>query len=97
MNLKVNTQGFFNILDQIINYKKLKHFVYMSSMRYMWPLPSEVPTKETYNGNVSIVGSRACYDESKRIGETISVNYFKQYSIPIKIIRPLMFMDQVKV
>ena len=87
--LKVNTQGFFNILDQIINYKKLKHFVYMSSSEvYGDPLPSEVPTKETYNGNVSIVGSRACYDESKRIGETISVNYFKQYSIPIKIIRP---------
>lgn len=87
--LKVNTQGYFNILDQLINFKKLKHFIYMSSSEvYGDPSPSEVPTKESYNGNVSIVGSRACYDESKRIGETISINYFKQYSIPIKIIRP---------
>ena len=49
-----------------------------------------VGSTASFGGNVSIVGSRACYDESKRIGETISVNYFQQYSIPIKIIRQLL-------
>ena len=47
-----------------------------------------IPTSENYVGNVSFTGPRACYDESKRIGETICVNYFEKHKLPIKIIRP---------
>ncbi len=87
--IKVNTLGYINILDQIINHKKLKNFIYMSSSEIYGDPPNDmVPTSEDYNGNVSIVGSRACYDESKRIGETISVNYYNSFKLPIKIIRP---------
>ncbi|MHA2316013.1 MAG: NAD-dependent epimerase/dehydratase family protein, partial [Candidatus Hermodarchaeia archaeon] len=47
-----------------------------------------MPTPESYRGNVSCTGPRACYDESKRYGETLCVNYARQYDLPIKIARP---------
>jgi UDP-glucuronate decarboxylase len=37
-----------------------------------------IPTPETYRGNVSCTGPRACYDESKRYGETLCVNFAQQ-------------------
>jgi len=50
--------------------------------------PEIVPTPESYWGHVSCTGPRACYDESKRLAETISLLYFQQFDIPIKIVRP---------
>lgn len=50
--------------------------------------PSVVPTPETYLGYVSSTGERSCYDESKRMAETLSVIYYKQYGVPVKIVRP---------
>src|SRR3990167_8526284 len=49
---------------------------------------SNIPTPETYRGNVSCTGPRACYDESKRYGETLCVNFAQQYGLPIKAARP---------
>ena len=40
-----------------------------SSEIYGDPTPKNIPTSEKYNGNVSSLGPRACYDESKRFGE----------------------------
>tara|TARA_B100000989_G_scaffold297194_1_gene282275 strand:- start:21615 stop:22730 length:1116 start_codon:yes stop_codon:yes gene_type:complete len=52
--------------------------------------PSEefIPTPETFRGNVSCTGPRASYDESKRYGETLCVNFARQYDLPIRIARP---------
>jgi UDP-glucuronate decarboxylase len=61
---------------------------YSSSEVYGDPTPDNIPTPETYNGNVSCTGPRACYDESKRYGETLCVNYARQHELPIKITRP---------
>jgi len=47
-----------------------------------------VPTKETYWGNVNTSGPRACYDESKRFGETLCYNYNNVYHMPVTVIRP---------
>lgn len=47
-----------------------------------------MPTTEDYRGNVSSTGPRACYDESKRLGETICVSYHQLYGTPVKIVRP---------
>ena len=82
--------GLINILDTInLSVKKPKSIIFMSSSEvYGNPSLENIPTKEDYNGNVSFIGPRACYDESKRIGETICVNYFNKYKLPIKIIRP---------
>ena len=43
---------------------------------------------ETYRGHVSCTGPRACYDESKRYGETLCVNFAHQYDLPITMARP---------
>ena len=68
---------------------KLEGFLFFSSSEiYGDPHPEAVPTPETYHGYVSSIGPRACYDESKRLGETISVIYHEQYGIPTKIVRP---------
>ena len=61
---------------------------FSTSEIYGDPDPSNIPTSEEYRGNVSCTGPRACYDESKRYGETLCVNFAKQFNLPIKIARP---------
>jgi nucleoside-diphosphate-sugar epimerase len=61
---------------------------YSSSEIYGDPTPENIPTAETYRGNVSCTGPRACYDESKRYGETLCVNFARQHGLPIKVARP---------
>ncbi len=61
---------------------------YSTSEIYGDPQPEHIPTPETYRGNVSCTGPRACYDESKRYGETLCVNFAQRYGLPITIARP---------
>jgi UDP-glucuronate decarboxylase len=61
---------------------------YSSSEIYGDPTPENIPTPETYRGNVSCTGPRACYDESKRYGETLCVNFVRQHGVPMKVARP---------
>ncbi|TCZ76855.1 NAD-dependent epimerase/dehydratase family protein [Paenibacillus albiflavus] len=69
--------------------KKLKGFLFYSSSEiYGDPHPSQIPTPESYWGNVNTCGPRACYDESKRFGETLCYNYARQYGMPVTIVRP---------
>ncbi len=64
-------------------------FVFFSSSEiYGNPDPSNIPTPETYNGYVSCRGPRACYDESKRLGETLSFIYNDYYGVHTTCIRP---------
>src|SRR2546428_1980665 len=59
-----------------------------SSEIYGDPTPEHVPTPETYRGNVSCTGPRACYDEAKRYGDTLCVNFAGHVGIPVKVARP---------
>lgn len=69
--------------------KPVESFLFYSTSEiYGDPSPENIPTPETYRGNVSCTGPRACYDESKRYGETLCVNFARQYNLPIKIARP---------
>ncbi|CAN0601058.1 unnamed protein product, partial [Ectocarpus sp. 12 AP-2014] len=61
---------------------------YSTSEIYGDPDPDNIPTPETYRGNVSCTGPRACYDESKRYGETLCVNFAQQRGVLVKIARP---------
>ena len=61
---------------------------FSSSEIYGDPDANHIPTREDYNGNVSTIGPRACYDESKRMGETLVKVYQEQYRVPAKIVRP---------
>jgi UDP-glucuronate decarboxylase len=82
-------QGTKNLLELARRNKDLEGFVFFSSSEiYGDPDPSAVPTPETYHGYVSSVGPRACYDESKRLGETIATIYQERYNVPVSIVRP---------
>jgi UDP-glucuronate decarboxylase len=68
---------------------KLSGFLFFSSSEiYGDPDPKSVPTPESYFGHVSSVGPRACYDESKRLTETICTIYHQQYGLPVTMVRP---------
>src|SRR5512134_62938 len=85
--------GMGRVLDwevaQKARHKPLSGFLFFSSSEiYGDPDPAHIPTPETYRGNVSCTGPRACYDESKRYGETLCVNFARHYGLPVKIARP---------
>ncbi len=70
-------------------------FIYFSSSEiYGNPFESFVPTLENYNGNVSSISDRSCYDESKRMGETYSYIYKEYFGVDVKIIRPFNFYGE---
>jgi UDP-glucuronate decarboxylase len=69
--------------------KRVDGFLFFSSSEiYGDPSPENIPTPETYRGNVSCTGPRACYDEAKRYGETLCVNFARYHDLPIKVARP---------
>ena len=94
--MDANVIGLRNLLEFYKN-KNVKGILYFSTSEiYGDPDKKNIPTKETYRGNVSCTGPRACYDESKRFGETLwCVNFYKNGNFSIKIVRPLIIMVQV--
>lgn len=49
--------------------------------------PEEHPQRESYRGNVSCIGPRSCYDEGKRLAETLMTDYHRQYGVDVRVIR----------
>jgi len=91
--MDANVQGLRLLLDRCRDWqsrgRSLRGFLFFSTSEiYGDPPPEYIPTPETYRGNVSCTGPRACYDESKRYGETLCVNFARQYEIPVTIARP---------
>jgi UDP-glucuronate decarboxylase len=91
--IDANINGLRNLLDYAVAERDakrpLKGFLFYSSSEiYGDPPAHAIPTPETYRGNVSCTGPRACYDESKRFGETLCVTYAAQEKIPVRIARP---------
>lgn len=80
--------GTKNLLELAREKNVTSYLGFSSSEIYGNPDPNFVPTPETYRGNVSCVGPRSCYDESKRLAETISITYYQEYGLPVKVVRP---------
>ena len=86
--IEANVIGLRNLLE-LGKGKDLQGFLFFSTSEiYGDPNPENIPTPEHYNGNVSCTGPRACYDESKRLGETLAVNYYQQHGLPVSTVRP---------
>jgi UDP-glucuronate decarboxylase len=84
-----NVLGLHTLLEYYKASPKLKGLLFFSSSEiYGDPDPAYVPTPEDYYGNVSCTGPRSCYDESKRIGETLCCCYAQVHSMPIGVARP---------
>ena len=84
--IDVNYQGTRNLLE-LAKEKHVESMLFLSSSE-IYGDPNIIPTPESYWGHVSSTGPRACYDESKRLAETVSMLYSQIHEIPVKIVRP---------
>lgn len=88
--IDVNVNGIRWILEYARK-NKVKSILYMSSGEiYGNPTSENIPTPETYHGNVSTSDIRACYTSSKRLAETLCFTYYKKFNVPVKIARPFI-------
>jgi len=85
--LEVATTGLKNVLE-MTKASKARVLFFSSSEIYGDPDAAHVPTKESYNGHVSCLGARACYDESKRLGETLVRIFHTHFGVSGMIVRP---------
>lgn len=95
----------FTLETNFLGTKNALDFANKCSAKFLQASTSEVygnpemhPQKEHYWGHVNPVGPRACYDEGKRVAETLCVEYARKYGLNAKIIRIFNtygpFMDQ---
>ena len=85
--LAVATTGTRHLLD-LATEKRARFTFFSSSEIYGDPDAGHVPTPESYRGNVACLGPRACYDESKRLGETLCYVYHERFGTSTNQIRP---------
>ena len=67
--------------------KNNKSRILQASTSEVYGNPEISPQKESYFGNVNTIGVRSCYDEGKRVAETLFFEYNKQYKVDIRLIR----------
>lgn len=67
--------------------KRLKVPMLQASTSEVYGDPNVSPQEETYWGNVNPIGVRACYDEGKRVAETLCFDYHRQYGVSVKVVR----------
>jgi dTDP-glucose 4,6-dehydratase/UDP-glucuronate decarboxylase len=86
--IDVNVSGTRHMLE-LARREGVRSMLYFSTSEiYGDPDPQAIPTPEDYRGFVSCVGPRACYDESKRLAETLCYTYHALYGTPVKWVRP---------
>jgi len=84
--LKANTFGTWVTLE--IAKKHKARLVFASSSEvYGDPDPKNIPTPESYFGNVNPIGVRSCYDEAKRVAEAFVMGYNAQFGVDTRIVR----------
>lgn len=88
--IDANVLGLRGLLGACVPRKSaLRGFLFFSSSEiYGDADPGRIPITEDYNGNVNCTGPRACYLESKRLGETLCLAFHETHGLPIKIARP---------
>lgn len=84
MTTKTSFIGALNVLELA---KKTGARILQSSTSEIYGDPLVHPQTEDYRGNVNPIGPRACYDEGKRVAETLFFDYKRQYGVDIRVIR----------
>jgi UDP-glucuronate decarboxylase len=82
--IKANTIGMINMLGLA---KKHKVRILQASTSEVYGDPEQHPQRESYRGNVSPIGIRACYDEGKRVAEALCFDYHRQNNVDIRVVR----------
>jgi len=86
--IDANVWGLRNLLEAMRDAPPEGFVFFSSSEVYGDPSPEAIPTPESYRGNVSCDGPRACYDEAKRFGETLCRVFSEVHGIPATVVRP---------
>ena len=82
--VKTNVMGTINMLGLA---KRVKARILQASTSEVYGDPLEHPQTESYNGNVNPIGLRSCYDEGKRVAETLMMDYHRQSGVDTRIVR----------
>lgn len=82
--IKTSVMGTINMLGLA---KRVKARILLASTSEIYGDPEVHPQPEDYWGNVNPIGIRSCYDEGKRVAETLMMDYHRQNNVDIKIIR----------
>ncbi len=82
--VKTSVLGIINMLGLA---KRCKARILQASTSEVYGNPYVHPQKETYWGNVNPIGIRSCYDEGKRVAETLMFDYHRQNNVDIRVIR----------
>lgn len=81
---KTSVLGAMNVLELG---RKYHARVFQASTSEVYGDPLIHPQTESYRGNVNPIGIRACYDEGKRMAETLFFDYSRQYGVDIRVVR----------
>lgn len=81
---KTSVIGVFNMLGLA---KRVKATILQASTSEVYGDPEVHPQPEDYRGCVNPIGIRSCYDEGKRMAETLCFDYFRQHHVDIKVVR----------
>lgn len=98
--IKTNVMGTLNMLGLA---KRVKARFLLASTSEVYGDPDVHPQPEEYRGNVNCIGIRSCYDEGKRVAETLAFDYHRQNNVDIRIMRifntygPRMFENDGRV
>ena len=82
--IKTSTEGTLNMLGLA---KRVRARILLTSTSEIYGDPKEHPQKESYWGNVNTIGPRSCYDEGKRVAETMMYSYKNQNAVEIRVAR----------
>ena len=82
--VKTNVMGTLNMLGLA---KRVKARILQASTSEVYGDPQAHPQQESYFGNVNPIGLRSCYDEGKRVAETLMMDYHRQSQVDVKIVR----------
>jgi UDP-glucuronate decarboxylase len=82
--IKTNVMGTLNMLGLA---KRVKARILLASTSEIYGDPQVHPQREDYWGNVNCIGLRSCYDEGKRVAETLMMDYHRQNAVDIRIAR----------
>jgi UDP-glucuronate decarboxylase len=82
--IKTNVMGALNMLGLA---KRVKARILQASTSEVYGDPREHPQTESYWGNVNPIGIRSCYDEGKRVAETLMMDYHRQNGVDVRIVR----------
>lgn len=82
--VKTNVMGMINMLGLA---KRTKAKIFQASTSEVYGDPEQHPQTESYWGHVNPIGIRSCYDEGKRIAETLCMDYHRQNGVRVKLIR----------